>query len=498
MRDLPSSTAIWVAVGLDVHGHEVAADGPALALLAPALVQRLLVELDRRVVGDGRDGLHLGAAAALALAAAGAVALPAGPGRHRTGRRPGPPLAALAALAAATGAAAAASAARRRRRAEELVPSPGRRRPSRRRSASSAGAGRESPIWGLESPIWGLRTRAASAASAEGLFSRWRSGSSGWRSPLGGAGVAAVAVGRRRRRRARRRRGGAGCGCGRRGSRGGGACCSPSRRSPSPSRSVSAGVGASPAQAGLRWSAEPVLRLAGRSGPAGGRVWAWGDPLRPYRSWVRSLSHDARAVASCDVDVASDGPARGSIRAPSISVHWCVLRTRPSSQPGSRSGEQLAHPQPAGLGGQVGVQLRAGVGRSDDGEVEHVGADVVGDVLALALAGDDELVGAEHPLDGRGDPSGAAPRTSMSHSQLTTACWSESVEVGMTPMPVTSRPTGRASVMRAGSRSRSCGGGQVRRGVVEVDVDELGHATRARWRGPGRSAAWGAGEKPCE
>ncbi len=47
----------------------------------------------------------------------------------------------------------------------------------------------------------------------------------------------------------------------------------------------------------------------------------------------------------------------------------------------------------------MGVDLGAGVGGPDDGEGQHVRADVVGDVLALALPRDRELGGGEEPFD---------------------------------------------------------------------------------------------------
>ena len=64
--------------------------------------------------------------------------------------------------------------------------------------------------------------------------------------------------------------------------------------------------------------------------------------------------------------------------------------------------EQLADAQAPGLGGEVGVEQRAVLGGADDGHVEHVGPDVVGDVLALALPGDGELGAGEHAGDRRG------------------------------------------------------------------------------------------------
>ena len=58
MSERPSSTAICVASGPDVHAHEVAADRPTLALAARGGARGLLVELDRRSSPTvGRDRL---------------------------------------------------------------------------------------------------------------------------------------------------------------------------------------------------------------------------------------------------------------------------------------------------------------------------------------------------------------------------------------------------------------------------------------------------------
>ena len=129
---------------IDVHDHLVAAGRAALAGLAPAPLQRLLVEVleVEAVVGGDRAGDDLaaatGSAAAAAATAAGAAAAPAAPapapalaGRAVTGRRhrrrpspasPLPPPRSLPAAGAAPGGCRRCAASRRRRRSGSLEP----------------------------------------------------------------------------------------------------------------------------------------------------------------------------------------------------------------------------------------------------------------------------------------------------------------------------------------------------------------------------------------
>ena len=310
-------------LGVDVHAHQVAADGPALALAAPPGLEDVVVEVD---AAAGQDRLDRRAGPAAALAAV----WPDRPdGRRRTagrrrrrrrrrrtrrrghGRRGG----------------ACASARRRRRR----------RRPPAAAPAASAGAG-------IESPIWGLRTGASSASDAahERGLGRLDGGRAGPR----GAGRAARSRGRVARRRKRRTgspsrplargRAAAACGRARRGSR--------RRRGFGPGRTSTSSSSA--AGGGCR-----------RSGPSrlqGGR---WGG-----RSSGRSLlmTHALRRAGSTGAPRAPpSGRGIGSRRAPSTSVHWWVRSTRPSTQLGIEGADQLRGAEAARLGGQLGDEHRA-------------------------------------------------------------------------------------------------------------------------------------------
>ena len=191
MRLRPSSTAIWVAFGPHRDPHEVAADGAALALAAPAL-RTVLVEIERFARRRWRS-TGLGAARLAGPTSASAAPVPPPP-LPRPPPRPG----------------STAGLGRRRRRR----PRPGRSGRHRRRRCRCllglAAARRLVGVWrrrvagrlvvapgaGRVSPIWGRRTSAFSAASADfGLALEDALGQ------LFGAAVARRAVGPDRRPR---------------------------------------------------------------------------------------------------------------------------------------------------------------------------------------------------------------------------------------------------------------------------------------------------------
>ena len=119
-------------------------------------------------------------------------------------------------------------------------------------------------------------------------------------------------------------------------------------------------------------------------------------------------SHDARAPCGARVARASSGgaaPARAVALDPLVGpAHPCLLEA------GVDRPHQLARSQRAGLGGQLSHRPR----RPRRPEREDARADVVGHVLALALAGDDERRRGE---DARptllGQLVGPAPETSI-------------------------------------------------------------------------------------
>ena len=348
------------------------------------------------------------AAALAALAAAAAAALAAD--RRRRGRR----RRSAAAAAAAAPPRCAAAAADRGRLGRRLG-APRRRR--RRRRAVGAGAGRVSPIWGSlhQGALGGLRIlRAALEQAVSGSSSGVRASSPpsslGVVAALAGAGgtvavaaaaraaaslragaaVAAVAAALATGSRSGARRGLAG----RR--RRLGAARSPERRRAALSRRRGAGGrrggGASARSAAARASAASRPRSSGVADGATRRACLGGR--RPWgRSWGGSLLMSAPAVAvrrrrrgrrerlsrravGGDPLVGPADPALGERAG----------RTRPAARrAGPRGAGWRARPRAR----TPGSGASAGVG-ADHRELEDGGAEVVGDLLALALPGDRE------------------------------------------------------------------------------------------------------------
>ena len=130
-----------------------------------------------------------------------------------------------------------------------------------------------------------------------------------------------------------------------------------------------------------------VLRRAGgRSAPRRG---SRGRSAPRGRTWGSSLlmTHAPSRAAPTSHGDRQPRSGRGSSRAPSSSIHWWVLHTRPSFELAAAEGERRAR---RGAGRGVGSRARRRArcplaGRADDGQGQDGGTDVVGDLCPCAL-----------------------------------------------------------------------------------------------------------------
>ena len=209
-------------------------------------------------------------------------------------------------------------------------------------------------------------------------------------------------------------------------------------------------------------------------------------------------SHDARASA-CGADVAPAGP-RGArpgavVQRPLVSPPHPALGA--SRRRARRAARSVRRPR-GWVARWASSRCRASVGPTT-ARCEQVGADVVGDVLALALAGDRR-----------------ARRRRGARSMASATVGGSSAADLDAPLAARRRPAGarwRSDSMTA-DRGRPRGptgssGGEARRagrrglhGRARRRRRRRGRcrgtrpATRGRWTGPGRSAAWGGARSP--